>query len=225
MISFYALASGFLTGKYRTAADLTKSVRGGGELKYLNERGLAILAALDSVAPTPGATPGAGGNRLADGAAGHHRADRQRDQRRAARRPARRGERLSSTRRPSRLGSSAVRRPVGARARSGAADAVDDAGARLRRRDRHAVDGHSPRLRPVAAADHPGPRLDARDLRLRAGGPEPGLGHRRRRSPACWPTASAPSACWSSAACSTPRAWPDGAVAHRRWRSPAAPAC
>ena len=57
VINFYALASGFLTGKYRSAADLKKSVRGAGVGKYLNESGLAILAALDSVARTIGATP------------------------------------------------------------------------------------------------------------------------------------------------------------------------
>src|SRR6185369_9644687 len=57
VINFYALASGFLTGKYRSSADLGKSVRGSGAGKYLNERGLAILAALDTVASTVGATP------------------------------------------------------------------------------------------------------------------------------------------------------------------------
>jgi aryl-alcohol dehydrogenase-like predicted oxidoreductase len=57
VINFYALASGFLTGKYRSAADLGKSVRGSGAGKYLNERGLAVLAALDAVAGTVGATP------------------------------------------------------------------------------------------------------------------------------------------------------------------------
>jgi aryl-alcohol dehydrogenase-like predicted oxidoreductase len=57
VINFYALASGFLTGKYRSAADLGKSVRGGGAGKYLNERGLAVLGALDAVADTVGATP------------------------------------------------------------------------------------------------------------------------------------------------------------------------
>ena len=57
VINFYALASGFLTGKYRSKADLGKSVRGGGAAKYLNERGLGILAALDAVASTVGATP------------------------------------------------------------------------------------------------------------------------------------------------------------------------
>ncbi|MEO5843536.1 MAG: aldo/keto reductase [Caldimonas sp.] len=57
VINFFALASGFLTGKYRSTADLGKSVRGGSAGKYLNERGLAVLAALDTVAATVGATP------------------------------------------------------------------------------------------------------------------------------------------------------------------------
>jgi len=57
VINFYALASGFLTGKYRSQADLGKSVRGGGAGKYLNDRGLAVLGALDAVAATVGATP------------------------------------------------------------------------------------------------------------------------------------------------------------------------
>src|SRR5207253_4719234 len=58
VINFFALASGFLTGKYRSVADLGKSVRGGGAVKqYLNERGLAVLGALDAVAGTIGATP------------------------------------------------------------------------------------------------------------------------------------------------------------------------
>ena len=82
VINFYALASGFLTGKYRSAADLGKSVRGSGAGKYLNERGLAILGALDAVAGDGRRDAGAGRARLADRAAGHHRADRQRDQRR-----------------------------------------------------------------------------------------------------------------------------------------------
>lgn len=47
---YWSLASGFLTGKYRTEADLGKSVRGGGAKQYLNEKGLAVLAALDQVA-------------------------------------------------------------------------------------------------------------------------------------------------------------------------------
>ncbi|UYW01463.1 aldo/keto reductase [Flavobacterium agricola] len=48
---YYALASGFLTGKYRTDADVSKSIRGGGIHKnYLNDRGLRILTAMDQVA-------------------------------------------------------------------------------------------------------------------------------------------------------------------------------
>ncbi len=51
VISYFSLASGFLTGKYRSAADAGLSARGGGIVKkYLNERGLRILAALDQVA-------------------------------------------------------------------------------------------------------------------------------------------------------------------------------
>lgn len=50
VINYYSLASGFLTGKYRSAADLGKSPRGAGVAAYLNERGFKILAALDEVA-------------------------------------------------------------------------------------------------------------------------------------------------------------------------------
>ena len=57
VINFYALASGFLTGKYRSAGDLGTGARSAGAGKYLNERGLAILGALDAVAETIGATP------------------------------------------------------------------------------------------------------------------------------------------------------------------------
>ena len=58
VINFYGLAAGFLTGKYRSAADLGKSKRGEGARKYLDARGLAILDALDAVAGKLGATPG-----------------------------------------------------------------------------------------------------------------------------------------------------------------------
>jgi aryl-alcohol dehydrogenase-like predicted oxidoreductase len=59
VINFYALASGFLTGKYRSEADAGKSPRGQGVVKkYLNERGTKILAALDEVAFQCGANPG-----------------------------------------------------------------------------------------------------------------------------------------------------------------------
>ncbi|MGY0558509.1 MULTISPECIES: aldo/keto reductase [unclassified Lysobacter] len=50
VITYFSLASGFLTGKYRSKDDLGKSVRGGGVEKYLDARGLRILAALDAVA-------------------------------------------------------------------------------------------------------------------------------------------------------------------------------
>lgn len=50
VINYYALASGFLSGKYRSEADLGKSKRGGGIKKYLNKRGFRILSALDKVA-------------------------------------------------------------------------------------------------------------------------------------------------------------------------------
>jgi len=50
VINYFALASGFLTGKYRSEADLAKSKRGQGNKKYLNERGFRILDALDQVA-------------------------------------------------------------------------------------------------------------------------------------------------------------------------------
>ncbi|ALX14606.1 alcohol dehydrogenase [Burkholderia cepacia JBK9] len=49
VVNYYALASGFLSGKYRSEADLKKSVRGDRVAGYLNERGLRILAALDAV--------------------------------------------------------------------------------------------------------------------------------------------------------------------------------
>ena len=59
VINFYALAAGFLTGKYRSEADAAKSARGKGTVaKYLHPRGLRILAALDRVASAYAATPG-----------------------------------------------------------------------------------------------------------------------------------------------------------------------
>ena len=57
VISYYALASGFLSGKYRSEADLVKSQRGGGVKKYLDERGMRVLKALDETAARLGATP------------------------------------------------------------------------------------------------------------------------------------------------------------------------
>jgi aryl-alcohol dehydrogenase-like predicted oxidoreductase len=57
VIPYYGLASGFLTGKYRTEADLSKSPRGGGVKKYLTGRGQTTLKALDDIAAQHGATP------------------------------------------------------------------------------------------------------------------------------------------------------------------------
>ena len=57
VITYYSLASGFLTGKYRTAADTEGRTRGEDVARYLDDRGLRILAALDRVAAETGATP------------------------------------------------------------------------------------------------------------------------------------------------------------------------
>jgi aryl-alcohol dehydrogenase-like predicted oxidoreductase len=57
VIGYFSLASGFLTGKYRSEADLSKSQRGGRVKKYLNERGFRILKALDEVAAQYNSTP------------------------------------------------------------------------------------------------------------------------------------------------------------------------
>lgn len=53
---YFGLAAGFLTGKYRSADDLKKSVRGGGMADLLNGKGAAVLAAMDEVAAETGAT-------------------------------------------------------------------------------------------------------------------------------------------------------------------------
>jgi aryl-alcohol dehydrogenase-like predicted oxidoreductase len=58
VINYYALASGFLSGKYRSEADLAKSrARGGSVKKYLTPQGLKVLTALDEVAAAHKATP------------------------------------------------------------------------------------------------------------------------------------------------------------------------
>lgn len=57
VINFFGLARGFLTGKYRSEADLGKSPRGGGVKGYLTERGQRVLAALDAVAQAHQARP------------------------------------------------------------------------------------------------------------------------------------------------------------------------
>lgn len=57
VITYYGLARGFLSGKYRSDADLAQSPRGEGVKQYLNERGWRILAAVDKVAARHDATP------------------------------------------------------------------------------------------------------------------------------------------------------------------------
>jgi aryl-alcohol dehydrogenase-like predicted oxidoreductase len=58
VIPYYALASGFLTGKYRSADDAAKNPARGGKVKaYFDARGLSILKALDTVAGRHQATP------------------------------------------------------------------------------------------------------------------------------------------------------------------------
>lgn len=58
VIPYYSLASGFLTGKYRSTADLGKSsARGRSATKYLESKGTKVLAALDAVASETAATP------------------------------------------------------------------------------------------------------------------------------------------------------------------------
>jgi aryl-alcohol dehydrogenase-like predicted oxidoreductase len=58
VISYFALASGFLSGKYRTSEDAAKSARGQGVVaKFLNERGFRILGALDDVGRRYDASP------------------------------------------------------------------------------------------------------------------------------------------------------------------------
>jgi aryl-alcohol dehydrogenase-like predicted oxidoreductase len=57
VIPYYSLASGFLTGKYRSENDLSKSPRGQAAKKYLNDRGFRILQALDQVSEKRQATP------------------------------------------------------------------------------------------------------------------------------------------------------------------------
>jgi len=59
VIPYYSLASGFLSGKYRTEADLAKSKRGPSVKKYLDGRGFGILVALDEIAMRHGTSPAA----------------------------------------------------------------------------------------------------------------------------------------------------------------------
>jgi len=57
VINYYSLAAGFLTGKYRSEADVAKSARAGTVKKYLNERGIRIIEALGQVAARFSSTP------------------------------------------------------------------------------------------------------------------------------------------------------------------------
>jgi aryl-alcohol dehydrogenase-like predicted oxidoreductase len=58
VIGYYSLASGFLTGKYRSAADIAGRTRGPRVEKYLNDYGFGVLRALDQVAQRYEAKPG-----------------------------------------------------------------------------------------------------------------------------------------------------------------------
>ncbi len=58
VIGYYSLASGFLTGKYRSRADMEGRARGPGVKKYLNDHGFGVLKALDEVAERYHAKPG-----------------------------------------------------------------------------------------------------------------------------------------------------------------------
>lgn len=58
VISYYGLASGFLTGKYRSLEDLKGRARAAGVEKYMNDAGFRVLEALDDVAASYGAKPG-----------------------------------------------------------------------------------------------------------------------------------------------------------------------
>jgi aryl-alcohol dehydrogenase-like predicted oxidoreductase len=56
VVTYFSLAAGFLTGKYRSEADLGKSVRGRGMGELLAGKGAAVLAAMDHIAEEAGAT-------------------------------------------------------------------------------------------------------------------------------------------------------------------------
>lgn len=58
VLPFYGLASGYLTGKYRSEADYGKSIRGDRMSKYLEGRGPAVLGVLDEISAQTGATQG-----------------------------------------------------------------------------------------------------------------------------------------------------------------------
>lgn len=57
VVTYFSLASGFLSGKYRSHQDLGQSQRGQGIEKYLNAKGFRILNALDDIAEAQNAQP------------------------------------------------------------------------------------------------------------------------------------------------------------------------
>jgi len=57
VIPYFALAAGFLTGKYRSPQDAEKAARGGMVKKYMNDWGFSVVAALNEVAKAAGTTP------------------------------------------------------------------------------------------------------------------------------------------------------------------------
>lgn len=59
VFSYWSLAAGFLTGKYRDESDLAKSARGEGVRKYLNPKGLEVIKALDEISKKHETTQGA----------------------------------------------------------------------------------------------------------------------------------------------------------------------
>ena len=56
VVTYFSLASGYLSGKYRSAADLGKSPRGARVKPYLEGKGPAVLAAMERIAAETGAT-------------------------------------------------------------------------------------------------------------------------------------------------------------------------
>ena len=57
VLPYFGLASGYLTGKYRSEADFGKSIRGDRMAKYVEGRGPAVLGVLDEIGAETGATP------------------------------------------------------------------------------------------------------------------------------------------------------------------------
>jgi aryl-alcohol dehydrogenase-like predicted oxidoreductase len=57
VITYFSLAAGFLSGKYRTKADTEGKARENRVAKYLDDKGMKILAALDTVSRETGAKP------------------------------------------------------------------------------------------------------------------------------------------------------------------------